>query len=138
MRWRAAPHVAGGGLDEYRNPTNLFAALAFAAGYAVVLVLAAWASERIGTQGVYGLAFASGLTDVDAIALSVLQLFNAQALPGHAAGIAIGLAAAANLLLKAALVFVAGGASIGRATALSFAPPLLGLIAGMAWLHALA
>lgn len=137
-RWRHAAGERGEGNEGYRNPTNLLAAMAFAAVYAAVLFVSAWLSEHVGTQGVYGLALVSGLTDVDAITLSSLQLFNQAALGVRPAATAITLAVGANLVLKAALVWIAGGAAIGRAVSFGFAGPLLGLGAGMAALHALA
>lgn len=139
LRWRAASadlaHPSQSAQVQ-RNPTQLPAALMFAAGYAVVLLIAAWASEHIGTQGLYGLAFASGLTDVDAITLSLMQLFNTQATTAQVAAIAVALAVAANLLLKAALAWVAGGRALGLGTVLGFAGPLVGLALGVAALQA--
>ena len=141
LRWRRAtadltrtPPDA----QAYRNPTQLGAALLFAAGYALVLLVSAWAAARIGPGGLYGLALVSGLTDVDAITLSVLQLFNTGAATATVAATALTLAVAANLLLKAALAWAAGGRAMGRGAALGFAGPLLGLTLGLAALHGLA
>lgn len=139
LRWRQAArelsHPSQSGQAQ-RNPTQLTAALLFAAGYALVLVVAAWAAAHIGAQGVYGLAFASGLTDVDAITLSLMQLTHTGALTAAAAATAVTLAVAANLLLKATLAWVAGGASLGRGTVLGFAGPMIGLALGLAALQA--
>jgi uncharacterized membrane protein (DUF4010 family) len=137
-RWRHASGERGDGTEGYRNPTHLLAAVAFAAMYAGVLFISAWLSENVGTEGVYGLALVSGLTDVDAITLSLLQLFNQSALGTRPAVTAITLAVGANLVLKAVLVWIAGGAGIGRAAAIGFVGPLLGLGAGLAALYALA
>ncbi|MFN9478471.1 MAG: MgtC/SapB family protein [Betaproteobacteria bacterium] len=136
-RWKAARGVPDTG-DGYRNPTNLGTALAFGAGYALVLVIAAWVAERVGTAGVSGLAAASGLTDVDAITLSLLRLFSTGELIAPVAATAIALAVGSNLLLKTALVFAVGGRKAGVATALAFAAPLAGLAAAIGVLHALA
>jgi uncharacterized membrane protein (DUF4010 family) len=134
-RWRAASvqlaHPSQS-QEAHRNPTQLAAAFLFAAGYAVILLIAAWATEHVGAQGLYGLAFFSGLTDVDAITLSLMQLFNTQVASVKVAATAVTLAVGANLLLKATLAWVAGGTALGRATALGFAAPLLGLGAGAA------
>jgi uncharacterized membrane protein (DUF4010 family) len=135
LRWRAAGADRGDGGDDYRNPTNLPAALAFGALYALILFVAAWLSEEVGTRGVYGLAVVSGLTDVDAITLSSLQLFNTGTLPATVAAIAISLAVGANLVLKSLLVYGAGGRTIGLATMAAFAGPLAGLAAGAALLR---
>lgn len=138
--WRlgqAAP-TAGDGEEVYRNPTNLLAAVAFAAVYALVLLVSAWLSESVGERGVYGLAFVSGLTDVDAITLSSLRLFATGVLDLRVAITAITVAIAANLALKATLVLVVGGRRIGCNTALAFVPALLALAGGLAGVYALA
>jgi uncharacterized membrane protein (DUF4010 family) len=138
LRWRAATVTlahAPPDAQAYSNPTQLGAALLFAAGYALILVVSAWAAERVGASGLYGLAFFSGLTDVDAITLSVLQLFNTQAVGATVAATALALAVASNLLLKATLAWIAGGGAVGRGTALGFAAPLIGLGLGLAALH---
>ncbi|MCU0939023.1 MAG: MgtC/SapB family protein [Burkholderiaceae bacterium] len=138
LRWRAATAALDHSPPDaqaYSNPTQLGAALLFAAGYALILVVSAWAAEQVGTGGLYGLAFVSGLTDVDAITLSVLQLFNTQAVGATVAATALALAVASNLLLKATLAWVAGGRRVGIGTALGFAGPTVGLGLGLAVLH---
>jgi len=136
--WRTASAAPSDEGDGYRNPTNLLAALSFAAAYALVLVLAAWAADTIGNRGVYGLALISGLTDVDAITLSSLRLLESGALMQRAALIAIALAVGSNLVVKAALTTGIGGARLLRPAVLSFALPLGGLMAGVWLLQALA
>jgi uncharacterized membrane protein (DUF4010 family) len=139
-RWRAAAQALAQSPPDaqaYSNPTQLGAALFFAAGYAVILLVAAWAAEKVGTGGLYGLALFSGLTDVDAITLSVLQLFNTQAASATVAATAVTLAVASNLVLKATLAWIAGGAAVGRGAVLGFAGPLAGLGLGLVALHRL-
>ncbi len=138
LRLRSVGTETGDGSDDYRNPTNLAAALAFGALYAAILFVSAWLSDKVGAQGVYGLAVVSGLTDVDAITLSSLQLFNTGTLPAIAAATAISLAVGANLVLKSLLVYGAGGRMIGLATMAAFAGPLAGLAGGVALLRWLA
>jgi uncharacterized membrane protein (DUF4010 family) len=138
LRLRSVGAESGDGSDDYRNPTNLAAALAFGALYAAILVVSAWLSDTVGARGVYGLAVVSGLTDVDAITLSSLQLFNTGTLPAIAAATAISLAVGANLVLKSLLVYGAGGRTIGLATIAAFAGPLAGLAGGVALLRGLA
>ena len=137
-RWRSATADlarAAPDAQAYRNPTQLPAALLFAAGYALILLVAAWAADKVGVGGLYGLAFFSGLTDVDAITLSVLQLFNTQAAAADVAATALALAVASNLLLKTAIAWVAGGREVGRGTAKGFMGPLAGLALGLVLLH---
>jgi len=140
LRWRAAAAEltrAGPDGQAYSNPTQLGAALLFAAAYAFILVIAAWAAEYLGTGGLYGLAFFSGLTDVDAITLSVLQLFNTDAATPTTAATAITAAVGANLLLKTALAWIAGGRVVAQGAAGGFAGPLAGLVLGLLALHSI-
>lgn len=136
--WKAARRVPLQADAEYRNPTGLRTALAFAGIYGAVLVLAAWAQQFVGTGGVYGLAALTGLTDVDAITLSVLRLHANEALPTQAVATAIAIAVGANLVLKCAMVFGAGGRAAGWATLRGFALPFAALVGGVVALHALA
>jgi uncharacterized membrane protein (DUF4010 family) len=121
--------------EPYRNPTNLRVALVFVAGYAVVLLLSAWLSATLGKGALFGLAAVAGLTDVDAISLSALQLFRAGAVDGVAGATAIALAVGANLAMKAVLVGFVSGVTLFRPTARAFMAPLLGLAAGVAALY---
>lgn len=107
MRMRKQEHALT--IPEVRNPTELRAALAFGALYAVVLLLAAWLNDLAGSRGVYAVALVSGLTDVDAVTLSSLRLFELGSLSDTQCVIAIVLALAANMLFKLGLVLVAGG-----------------------------
>jgi uncharacterized membrane protein (DUF4010 family) len=139
-QWRAAGRAAPepvaeptGAAPDFRNPTNLPAALLFAAGYALVLLIGAWAADQVGPRGFYGLALVSGLTDVDAITLTALHLHNSESIGGSTAATGIALAVGANLLLKSALVWVVGGGVLGARTALAFLPSLLGLAGGAAF-----
>ncbi len=128
---RRAGQAAAGDGQVYKNPTQLGAALAFGAAYAAILLVAAWVSAQLGTAGLYAVAAVSGLTDVDAISLSALQLYANQAVAGKEAMTAIAIAVGANLALKAVMVAVVGSARLGLATALGFAGPLAGLALGL-------
>jgi uncharacterized membrane protein (DUF4010 family) len=114
-----------GGPTTLGNPAEVGPALAFGILYAGVLLAVAFLRERFGDAGVYGLAFLTGLTDVDAITLSSARLTRDGSLDPDLAWRAILLAAMANLLLKGGLVAVLGPASLGRSVALAFAPPLV-------------
>jgi uncharacterized membrane protein (DUF4010 family) len=117
---------------DYRNPANLLASILFGAGYALMLVLSAWLAETVGTRGVYGLAVVSGLTDVDAVTLSSLRLFNVGALPAQAAATAIVLGVGANLAMKATLVAILGGTALRRVAPRVLLLPAVALLLG--WL----
>ncbi|MEG1833373.1 MAG: MgtC/SapB family protein [Burkholderiaceae bacterium] len=136
--WRRSALTAAGDGEIYRNPTQLGTALVFAAAYGGILLVTAWVSARLGAAGLYAVAAVSGLTDVDAITLSALQLHANHAVASHEAMRAVVIAVAANLVLKAVLVGVAGSPRLGVAAALGFVGPLAGLGLGLGAVSALA
>jgi uncharacterized membrane protein (DUF4010 family) len=113
------------------NPTELRTALGFGLMYAVVLLASAWLSDWLGTRGLYAVALVSGLTDVDAITLSSLRLFNLDMLSVTVVVNVITLAMLANLVFKAALALVVGGWQLARHAAAGMGALGLGLL--LAW-----
>ena len=93
---------------EQNNPTELRPALLFGLFYAVVLWLVAAAHEYLGQQGLYMAAALSGLTDMDAITLSVANLVNSEEIAPSIGWRVILVGAMANLAAKAALVALLG------------------------------
>jgi uncharacterized membrane protein (DUF4010 family) len=112
------------------NPTEIRSALLFGALYIVVLLAAAWLSHRLGTQGLYAVAVASGLTDVDAITLSSLRLFTLGQVNGEQLATVVLLAVNANLLFKAALVLAMNGWKVARHAGAGMATVGLGMLVG--------
>ncbi|XZG69288.1 MgtC/SapB family protein [Chitinibacteraceae bacterium HSL-7] len=105
------------------NPANVRGALGFALLYAVVLVSAAALNHWVGARGLYLVALASGITDVDAITLSAFRLFNLGSLePGRVITMVL-LALSANCVFKATLVV-----SIARGTLMRRVVPALALM----------
>lgn len=91
------------------NPTELRTALSFGFVFAVVLLLSAWLSDIAGDKGLYLVALAAGITDVDAISLSSMQLVATQEIIATTAMTAIVLALLSNQTAKLAYVFSIGG-----------------------------
>ena len=114
MVWRRQDDVGAPPMPEVRNPTELKTAISFGLLYAVVLLLAAWLQDVARSKGLYAVALASGLTDVDAITLSSLRLYNLDKLAGQEAVVAIALATLANLAFKTGLVVTIGGPALAR------------------------
>ena len=75
----------------------------------IVLLGAAWMQDLAGNRGLYAVALVSGLTDVDAITLSSLRLFNLGQLGEHQAVTSIAIAFMANLAFKFGMVMFIGG-----------------------------
>ena len=121
---------AGGELPmpEVKNPTELKTAISFGLLYAIVLLASAWLQDVAGSQGLYIVALASGLTDADASVLSTLRLFNLEKISSGEAVVAITLALIANLIFKIGLVLSIGGSRLTRHAL----PGLLAIGSGMA------
>jgi len=113
-------------VPEIRNPTEIRAALGFGLLFALVLFCSAWLSDVAGSRGLYAVALVSGLTDVDAITLSTLRLYDLGTLQPLQAVSAIVLALVSNIAFKLGLVFAVGGAVLARRCA----PPMLAAAAG--------
>jgi uncharacterized membrane protein (DUF4010 family) len=137
-RWKAVDTAPANGEESFRNPTQLGTALGFGAAYAFVLLFSAWANDVLGAGGVLALAAASGLTDVDAITLSSMQMLNRTALSQDLALTAVAVAIASNLVFKAVMASAAGGPVLRGPVVRAFGAVLVGLAAGLAALHALA
>ncbi len=130
--WGRVPKVDEAPIPDIKNPTELQTALSFAAAYAIVVFLSAWLSDMAGQKGLYALALISGLTDVDAIALSVLRLFNLDQQTAQSVSIAIVLAVLANMVFKLAMVLVVGGKDLFQRCAIAISAVAIGLIIGVA------
>jgi uncharacterized membrane protein (DUF4010 family) len=98
-----------------RNPFRLAPALTFGVLYAVILVVSNGAQSYFGDAGVYLSSVVAGLADVDAITLSMTRLHESGDIGGETATRAILIAAAANTVLKAGIVVVAGTRGLRRA-----------------------
>ncbi|WP_114649613.1 MgtC/SapB family protein [Pseudothauera hydrothermalis] len=120
-------------LPATSNPTELRTALGFGALYAVVLFIAAWLTEIAGNRGLYVLAVVTGLTDIDAIALTSLRLFALDKLALSPTVIVIGLGMLANLAFKTGLAVAIGGRALGAKVLGGMGAVAIGLIGGMAW-----
>lgn len=118
-------------LPETANPTEIRTALGFGLVYVVVLLCSAWLSDLAGSRGLYAVAVASGLTDVDAITLSSLRLLDLGKLSEEQTVTGIALACLANLAFKFGLVMFIGGASLTRHVATGFIATATGIVIGL-------
>lgn len=132
--WRA--HGAGETpVPAVKNPAEIRVSLGFGALYAVVLVLAAWLSSKLGNTGLFGVALVSGLTDVDAIALSTLRLHDLERIQARDAVTAIGLALLANIAFKFGLIAVVAGSAVARKCIAPMGGAAAGILAGLFWIR---
>ena len=112
-RRRGEPPAQPTALDPDGKVFDLPTALGFGLLLAAVALLVRFAKDGLGVAGVYGVAFVSGLADVDAILISTIQLGAHGDVPMGVAVNAIGLAVLANMLVKAAMAWVIGGRATG-------------------------
>jgi len=111
--WRKRESGADARLDV-KNPMELGQAVKFALLFAVVLFGASAAHHYFGSTGVYIASGLAGLTDVDAITVSMARLARENVLAPGTAGASILLACAMNTLVKGGIAVLTGGASLRR------------------------
>jgi uncharacterized membrane protein (DUF4010 family) len=117
--------------SEIENPLKLSTAIKFGLLFAVVLVVLEYAQSFLGSTGVYLTSFVSGLTDVDAIALSVTRLAASAQLASDVAGTAVVIAAVMNTVSKGAICYFSGTPELRRPVLRAFALMVLaGAISG--------
>jgi uncharacterized membrane protein (DUF4010 family) len=104
-----------------QNPFELSSALKFGAMFVVILLVSRWAIDSFGARGTYLAAVLAGLTDVDAITLSLTNLVKAGQLAPDVAARAIVFATASNTVVKGALAVVLGSRAFAARVALTFA-----------------
>ncbi len=129
--WRKMSKATELYLPETSNPAELHTALGFGLLYVIVLLGSAWMSDLAGSQGLYAVALVSGLTDVDAITLSSLRLFNLGQLSEQQAVTAITIAILSNLAFKFGMVVFIGGWNLAKQVAIGFGAISCGVLAGL-------
>lgn len=95
------------------KPLNLSGALLFGAIFTVILFLVAFANEYFGKQGIYFTSGIAGLTDVDAITISVSKLANDN-ITLFSAQNAILIATISNTILKFGIALWSGSKELRR------------------------
>lgn len=118
---------------EVRNPLDLSTALRFGLFLAAVMVLSRGLEAWIGDRGLYLGAAATGLADVDAIALSAAAMAGRGDVTASVAAVAVLIACVVNTATKAVIAAALGGLALGIRVGVSMA---LSLAAGAAalWL----
>jgi len=107
-------HLAREEPREVKNPLSLRIAIQFALLYALIVLVVRWAQATYGGAGVYFASFFSGLTDLDAISLSLSQMERGGGIDLANATRALLVAAGANSLLKLGLAATLGGATMRK------------------------
>ena len=131
FHWKRLQNAGDPPLPQTANPTELHAALGFGLLFVVVLLCSAWLSDVAGSGGLYLVAIASGLTDVDAITLSSLRLFQMDKLSSEQAVISIAIAFVSNMAFKFGLAVSIGGMALAKRIATGFAAIITGIALGL-------
>ena len=95
-------------MPEPDNPAQFKGALIFGLLYGLILLAVAFTKKEFGNQALYAVAIISGLTDVDAITLSLSQLMKGNGLETSTGWRLILLAALSNLMFKGVMAAFLG------------------------------
>ena len=101
-------------IPEPDNPAQLKPALIFGALYGLIILAVAVAKDFFGNEGLYAVSILSGLTDVDAITLSLSNTIKDGGLQAAQGWKLILIAALSNLVFKAGLVGFMGSKQLIR------------------------
>ena len=117
---------------KVNNPFELKTALQFAVLFALILLLAKAAQVYFGEQGLYVASALAGVTQLDAITLTLAHQVGT-GLDVHVAARSLAVAAATNSLFKAGLAVFIGSRRFGRSVLATLLIAAVGCIAA-AWL----
>lgn len=118
LRRARGEEPAAAGPVGLKNPFSLTAAVKFGLLFAVVLVVVAGVERYFPGRGYYLVAALAGLTDVDAITLSMAGLARDGGAPLATASAALVVAALSNTLVKCGLVVATAGTKLRRSIVL--------------------
>ncbi len=107
-------------MPEPENPAQFKSALIFGLLYGLILLAVAFTKKEFGNEALYAVAIISGLTDVDAITLSLSQLMKGDSLATTTGWRLILLATLSNLLFKGIMAAVLGSKGLAKWIGISF------------------
>lgn len=130
--YKKAGKESDGAEMKLRNPLNFNVAIQFALIYAAILWLVKFASDRFGDTGIYIASVISGLTDMDAISISMAKMSRSDQNYDLATN-AILLAAMSNTLVKFGIALVVGSVSLRKTVSFGFGAILLSSAGWLVW-----
>ena len=124
----------GDEMPEPKNPAQFKSALIFGFVYGVILLAVAFTKEEFGNNALYIVAIISGLTDVDAITLSLSQLMKSETLATTTGWRLILIATLSNLTFKGIMAVILGTKQLTKWISISFGISLIiGLLILWLW-----
>lgn len=120
-------------MPEPENPAQFKSALIFGLLYGAILLAVAFTDQEFGDGALYIVAIVSGLTDVDAITLSLAQMMKTEGLNTSIGWRLILLAILSNLIFKGIMAAVLGSRQLAKWIGISFGSTLVFGLAVM-WL----
>jgi len=114
-----------------KNPFNIMPAVKFGLLYAFIVFLTRIVGDMAGDSGLYIVSALSGLTDVDAITLTMSQISKADPSKTSQATIAITLAAFSNTIMKTGMAVALGSKELRKYILIGMGFVLLGGVAGL-------
>ncbi len=131
-------NVKHGEKIEVNNPYELSNALKFGLFFGVILFITKLAIKYAGSWGIFAIAAVSGLSDVDAITLSLAKFSVSNEIAVSVAVIGIFLAVTVNTTFKWFLTLFAGGKAVFKEATKGFVllitGELIGIVAVLIWL----
>jgi uncharacterized membrane protein (DUF4010 family) len=128
FRWRTNPgHTARG---EMTNPLQILPALQMAVTFQAVLIAVEWAHRQFGSGGLLASGAVLGLTDVDALTISMAK--GALGVTPHVAAQAIAIGVLANCVLKSVIALAIGAKPFGKLAGLTVAAMAAAIAASFA------
>jgi len=117
-----------------KNPLQLSEAVKFGLLFGIIYGAITVVQDHYGEIGVYVISLLSGITDVDAITLSLSELSMDQKLSVTVSSVGIVIASVTNSLVKLGIVYWIGGKALGWRLTL-FYLATLGILGGTLWLE---
>lgn len=133
LLWRRQRSVEKASVTAGENPFELGEAIRFGLLFGVITFVAKAAQVYLGETGLYLAGAIAGATDVDAIALSMAQLAQADAASADPAARTIVIAVASNTLFKAGMVAFLGAPAL-RNVIVAAAGMIVAVAAVATWL----
>ncbi|MBI2921835.1 MAG: MgtC/SapB family protein [Planctomycetes bacterium] len=133
---RSASTASAGetGVVTYKNPVELMPAIKFALVFLIIGMVFKIA-QKLGPAGSFVAAFLSGLSDMDAVTLSMANMTKDGKMTFHDGAVSILLAGISNTLVKLGIVIVLSSPSTRRAVAIALGATCLVALGVLVWVH---